>query len=72
MSCCGGKRAALRQNLIVPPAGRTQAVKYTGRTPVSVHGPITGKIYRFSPEQPLQDVDVRDAALLSQSAKFLE
>ncbi len=66
MPCCGGKRAALKNQAKTPQASSTRAVRYTGTTAVTVQGPVTGKQYTFSPQSPLQYVDVRDAAYLSQ------
>ena len=37
---------------------------------VRVRGPVTGQRYDFSPAQPSQVVDARDAAILTRSSAF--
>jgi hypothetical protein len=37
---------------------------------VRVSGPITGRPYTFSREQPAQDVDARDATFLLRNARL--
>jgi len=71
MSCCGGKRMALK-NQIAPQGSSTRVVRYTGGSPVTIRGPITGRDYHFSPQQPVQNIDSRDAALLSHIPKIHE
>lgn len=66
MPCCGGKRAALKQQAKTPQRSSTRVVRYTGNATVTVQGPVTGKQYTFSPQLPLQYVDIRDAAYFSQ------
>jgi len=61
MSCCGGNRAAQRSSYQASPAGlhrnpvpnastSAKAVnfEYSGATALTVAGPATGSIYRFS------------------------
>jgi len=43
---------------------------YKGQPLVSVLGPITGRAYQFSPVQPVQPVDLRDARFLLASPLF--
>jgi hypothetical protein len=66
MTCCGGKRAALKQQAKTLQSSNTRMVRYTGKVTVTVQGPVTGKQYTFSPQLPLQYVDVRDAVYFSQ------
>lgn len=40
---------------------REVGVRFYGTPAVSVRGPITERIYRFTYENPIQTVDVRDA-----------
>jgi hypothetical protein len=39
------------------------SIRYRGRPPILVRGPITGKSYEFTAVQPVQLVDSRDAAI---------
>ncbi len=43
---------------------------YSGRGGMRVSGPITGRPYTFSGERPVQEVDVRDAAMLVRNARL--
>jgi hypothetical protein len=45
-------------------------LRYSGLPLVNVRGPITGVIYKFSPAQPVQPVDVRDGQILLASQLF--
>jgi hypothetical protein len=45
-------------------------LRYSGQPLVNVRGPITGIIYKFSPAQPVQPVDVRDGRILLASQLF--
>jgi hypothetical protein len=45
-------------------------LRYSGLPLVNVRGPITGIIYKFSPAQPVQPVDVRDGQILLASQLF--
>jgi hypothetical protein len=80
MSCCGGKRrqfpAAPRPahtGTIPVPAARqtTPAItevitfEYTGRTGLTVRGPLTGRAYRFAYPGAQVSVDKRDASALT-------
>jgi hypothetical protein len=44
---------------------------YGESVPIRLIGPITGRAYMFSGADPIQDVDVRDAAVLGRSELFL-
>lgn len=39
-------------------------MRYLAHAPVIVHGAITGKQYRFSGSEPVQEVDLRDVQAL--------
>jgi hypothetical protein len=45
-------------------------VEYLGRLEIAVSGSVTGKLYRFSPVKPVQEVDPRDAFYLLASGLF--
>lgn len=45
-------------------------VEYLGRLEIAITGRFTGKIYRFNPIQPTQQVDPRDAFFLLASRRF--
>jgi hypothetical protein len=46
------------------------SLEYLGRMQLAVSGTVTGKLYRFSPTQTIQAVDVRDAFELLNSGLF--
>jgi hypothetical protein len=37
---------------------------------VQVRGPVTGRAYKFTPAEPVQRVDARDAVVFVRSAAF--
>jgi hypothetical protein len=43
---------------------------YAESAPIRLIGPITGRAYAFSGAEPLQEVDVRDAAIFARSDRF--
>ena len=45
-------------------------LRYSEATEIRVLGPVTGRRYVFSGAQPVQAVDVRDAAILTRNASF--
>jgi hypothetical protein len=45
-------------------------VEYLGHLVIAVTGRFTGKLYRFTPVQPMQQVDPRDAFYLLASRRF--
>ncbi|MGA3009212.1 MAG: hypothetical protein ABSD72_03015 [Terracidiphilus sp.] len=47
-------------------------LRYSGLPLVNVRGPVTGTIYKFSPTQPVQPVDVRDGRILLASQLFTQ
>ena len=55
MSCCGNGRAGLRRQSVVSPSMQTREwvsgpvdFEYTGSGELSVTGPFTGVLYRFT------------------------
>lgn len=40
---------------------------YRGETAMQIRGVVTGKIYQFSPVCPVQPIDRRDAAFITQT-----
>jgi hypothetical protein len=45
-------------------------VEYLGRLEIAVSGIVTRRLYRFTPAQPVQQVDPRDAFYLLASGLF--
>jgi hypothetical protein len=45
-------------------------LRYWGSASIRLRGPITGRAYSFSGDEPVQEVDVRDAAILVRSTRF--
>lgn len=43
---------------------------YHGYASVSVRGPVTGQLYQFSQQQPVQPVDERDADSILKTRLF--
>ncbi len=73
MGCCGDRRKA-----VAPPARPAPTVyrgsvtlRYKERSPVRVRGPVTGQEYSFSPAEPEQAVDARDADALVATRFFV-
>jgi len=71
--CCGQRRNALKNGN----ADTGQAVPfsflnlfYSGQAPFHLRGAYTGRSYQFSPLQPVQSVDPRDAPSLLKSEHF--
>jgi hypothetical protein len=53
-----------------PGAFPTVPLRYHEATEVQLHGPVSGRAYRFSGDHPLQAVDARDAAIFIRYAAF--
>ena len=51
------------------PSGEV-ALRYLKAAPILVRGPITGRHYQFSGEQPVTSVDLRDAGTLIRTSLF--
>lgn len=45
-------------------------LRYWDSAPIRIRGPVTGQAYSFSGVEPLQEVDVRDAAIFVQNARL--
>ena len=85
MACCGDKRTAFRAAqprpsfVPTPPArptapgaaaGQTARVEHVGRTSVRIRGPVSGRVYTFTPARRVQQVDAADVPLLLRSRLF--
>jgi hypothetical protein len=66
--CRGQQRSALKADETAPNAALN--LYYSGHVPVHIRGSITGHIYPFSHQQPMQAVDSRDAVFLLASPLF--
>jgi hypothetical protein len=66
--CRGQQRRALK----VEETAQNAALNlyYSGYVPVHIRGPVTGHIYPFSHQQPVQAVDSSDAVFLLASPLF--
>jgi hypothetical protein len=66
--CCGQERSALQ----AVETEDSAAVKmlYRGNGSAQIRGPVTGQIYQFPRQQPVQDVDPRDAGSLIRTRLF--
>lgn len=72
MSCCGSQRASLRQTSTAPASStavhtRVQAdvsFEYSGNGQLTVTGPLTGQVYRFTPTAARLRVHGSDAPSL--------
>jgi hypothetical protein len=87
MGCCGLRRSRLPAVLAASPrpapeaaghrfaeataGGRGVALRYRERSRILVRGPVTGRAYEFSPQQPTPFVDLRDADVLMRTGRFL-
>jgi hypothetical protein len=79
MPCCGKARTPVRQvtptprnrSAAAPPsqpqpfAGQTAHFRYFGQTGITVTGPASSRVYRFSANGAPMIVDARDAAALA-------
>jgi hypothetical protein len=45
-------------------------LRYADSAPMRLRGPVTGRAYDFSGAAPVQEVDVRDAAIFVRSARL--
>jgi hypothetical protein len=84
MGCCGDRRNAFRAarppSVAVPPAnvsrggggppGSVTRVEHVGRTSVRVRGPVSGRVYTFTPSRRVQQVDPADLPVLLRSRLF--
>jgi hypothetical protein len=76
MGCCGRARDAVRQEYasVTPEAARPlqpgAAIRYLGRSPILIRGPLTGRAWTFRPGEPDQLVDPHDAEVLVRTGLF--
>ncbi len=66
--CCGQMRSAMKAGADSPSS--TLNLRYSGQASLHVLGTATGRLYQFSPVQPVQAVDPRDAQALLASRNF--
>jgi hypothetical protein len=52
------------------PANTSFTLMYYGYASVSVRGPVSGQLYQFSRQQPVQAVDARDAVSILKTRLF--
>jgi hypothetical protein len=48
----------------------TAPLRYEAADEVQVRGPVTGRAYKFTPAEPVQRVDARDAVVFLRSKGF--
>lgn len=48
----------------------TAPLRYNAADEVQVRGPVTGRAYKFTPAEPVQRVDARDAVVFVRSTAF--
>ena len=80
MSCCGQRRAMVRETPAVAraatapppaiPAPGTRWLRYVGAASVIVRGPVTRREYTFAGALAVLRVDVRDADQLLRTGLF--
>ena len=54
-----------------PVAARGVSLRYRERARILVRGPVSGRAYEFSPQQPTQSVAPGDADVLLRTGRFL-
>jgi hypothetical protein len=64
----GAKRSGLRESAAL--LNTALELRYTGQSDMCVQGSVTGSVYQFSPSEPVQPVDARDARFLLGSRLF--
>jgi hypothetical protein len=64
----GAKRSGLKESSAALKAALE--LRYTGQSDMCVQGSVTGSVYQFSPSDPVQPVDARDARFLLGSRLF--
>ena len=52
------------------PGAQVFSLMYYGYASVSVRGPVSGQLYQFSRQQPVQAVDARDAVSILKTRLF--
>jgi hypothetical protein len=66
--CCGQKRASIAGG--GTPDRVEMRIYYNGRPSIRVRGYVTGRVYDFSAQLPVQSVDRRDSVPMLQSHVF--
>jgi hypothetical protein len=66
MSCCEQRRQLFGSRSSGGPAPERHFFRYTGRTALTVAGPVSGKYYRFSAPGVTVEADAADAPSLEQ------
>lgn len=66
--CCGQKRDAMRADGTLD--STAVKLRHNGQFSVQVRGAVTGRVYQFPKQNPVQPVDPRDAAALMQTRMF--
>lgn len=66
----GIKRHPVQIRFMRVEPGSPIKIEYLGRLAITVSGRFTGNAYRFSPLQPFQKVNPRDAFYLLASTRF--
>ena len=62
--CCGNTRRISASPRLSPPARGGTVLTYVGRTALTITGPSTGMVYRFTAPGARLRVDARDAVAL--------
>ena len=62
--CCGRGRPAFRSGGMVDPSMAGAVFEYVGRSALTVTGPATGVVYRFTSTGARQKIDPRDRLAL--------
>jgi hypothetical protein len=64
----GAKRSGLSESATLQ--NSALCLRYSGQSDMCVQGSVTGSVYQFSPSEPVQPVDARDARFLLGSRLF--
>ena len=77
MSCCSHRRrtsSAFRPATIAPPPPAApppaSALRYLGKHPLALRGPVSRRVYRMGPGRRLLAVDPADVAAMVRSGLF--
>ncbi len=62
--CCGRSRPVSASPRLRAPGQGSRTLAYGGRTALTVTGPVTGAVYRFSAPGARLSIDVRDVGAL--------
>ena len=56
---------------VVATGARGVVLRYRERARILVRGPVSGRAYEFSPQQPTQSIEPGDADVLIRTGRFL-